>query len=96
MLPDVAGDEGAPRHDAQPFRAGVVQGLPRQAAADAMALVGRIDLGVEEDDPSGGQVVERGAGDRAVDQRFVAPLVRLVDNGDGRPDEAYSHNAAQQ
>lgn len=76
MAPQVGRDERAPRHDALASRDGVVEHMPRETAAEPLALERRIDDRVDEHDPSWPEMELDVAGERVADVHLV-PL-RLV------------------
>ena len=78
MAGDVARDERAQRDDLQAARPHVVQHPSRQAAAQALALVRRDDLGMQEGDASVTAAVAREAGELAVGPDLIAGLIRIV------------------
>ena len=83
MAVDVAADERAQRHDRLAQRPLGVEHALGQRRAEALALEGRIDLGVHEVDPAAAAVVHGEAGELAVEADLVAVLVGDVGD-DGR------------
>src|SRR4051812_45096448 len=82
VAPDVGADERALDHRAQTTLADVVQGGPGERGPDALALEGRVHLGMGQDDPLPAQPVRREAGQLAVEPGLVAGLLRGVGHHD--------------
>src|SRR4051794_20459735 len=79
VLLDPGADELAPRHHPEVAAAAhVLEGEADDRGADALSLVGVVDLGVGEDDPVAVELVGREAGQLTVHAPLVALLVGLV------------------
>src|SRR4051794_14522635 len=79
VLLDPGAHELAPRHPPEVTAAAhVLEGEADDRRADALTLVGVVDLGVGEDDPVAVELVGREAGQLAAHAPLVALLVGLV------------------
>jgi hypothetical protein len=73
-----ASDKGTQRPDLKATGSGIIQGVPRNCAADALPFILPSHYRVQEDDGVVCQVIFRDPGQRAVEPRFVSAYQGIV------------------